>query len=183
MKSVHLSVCREVPIVTGKITITQWRAATRVASPSLHSQEDEMNLCHRRCGYSTKTPTDLVRHNNTCKGDSKAYFCIGIPVDEVTDAAGVLQVVEWPGAENMFFAMGCGQAYARKDAYQRHLGAHPKRKCEGSVHGAWWANEKVQNALALAVTQYVASFALLFPACANDRCRYQAKQEQKARRR
>lgn len=183
MKSAHSSARREVPIVTGKINITQWRAARRVATPSSDSEEQETHYCPRRCGYSAKRRGDIGRHDETCRGDSKAFFCIGIPVDEVTDPAGVLQVVEWPGAENMFFAMGCGGSYARKDAYKRHLHDHPKHKCEGSVDGAWWANEKVQNALALAVTEYVASFALLFAACANDRCRYKAKQKQKAWRR
>lgn len=178
-KSAHSTARREIPIVTGKISVAKQRAAARGASPSSHSETHKQHLCHRGCGYSTDLRGDVVRHDKRCRGGRKEYFCIGKPVDEIPDSESIVEAVEWPGAENMLFAKGCGKSFSRKDAYERHLRNPKNSGCVGDLDGAWWANEKVKNALA--VTEYVASFALLFAAHADDCHRYQPIQN--ARRR
>lgn len=181
VKSAHSTAPRRIPIVTGKFRVTKPRAAGRVASPSSHSGKHKQHLCRRGCGYSTDLRGDIVRHNKTCSDGVKEFFCIGKPVDEIPDSESIVEAVEWPGAEDMLFAKGCGRSYARKDAYNRHLKRTGKHGCVGDSTGAWWVNEKVHNALALATAEYVTSFVLLFAARADDRRRYEAKQ--KARRR
>lgn len=129
------------------------RASPRaVQVPAGTAPLEPVNGACPECGYVPKNRNrkpDLERHMRIHIGSEiLSWVCCGVPISQAAQYGFEhfehedVRFVEYL---NMPMIGGCGQAFSRKDALQRHL-CRATKGCKGDANGDWYPEAKSRRA-------------------------------------